>query len=120
MQILLEVKEDWQTLIEDLARRVTARRLTQQEIAKATGVDQSQVSRILAGEAKRPSRNVARLCSYAKGLQAPSTGKSGRAQIDRAIDQLWDGSPRHASAIAGVLVSIAHAQTVFAGNRKKR
>jgi transcriptional regulator with XRE-family HTH domain len=115
------VTEDWKELIGRLAQRVAARRLTQEEIAKATGVDQSQVSRILTGQAKRRSHNVERLCLYARRLaSASSTAVSRRQQIEQAVDTLWDGSARHARAIADALQAIARVQQAFAGDGKKK
>lgn len=115
------VTENWQELIGRLAQRVVARRLTQEEIAKATGVDQSQVSRILTGQAQRRSRNVEKLCRYASGLVSPSSAVvSGREQIEQAVDKLWDGSARHARAIAAALYAMAHVQQAFGGRDKKR
>jgi transcriptional regulator with XRE-family HTH domain len=115
------VTEDWQKSIGQLAQRVAARRLTQEEIAQATGVDQSQVSRILTGQAKRRSRNVERLCRYARGLVSASpSAVSHRQHIEQAVDTLWDGSARHARAIADALDAIARVQQAFAGDGKKK
>lgn len=112
--------EDWRKLIEELARQVAARRVTQKEIAQDSGVDQSQVSRILAGSAKRESHNVQRLCRYARSIRtAPGVADLGRRQIDNAVDKLWDGSTAHARAIAKALDSMAAVQRAFAGRIKK-
>ncbi|HQR69909.1 MAG TPA: hypothetical protein PLE54_04855 [Burkholderiaceae bacterium] len=112
--------EDWRRLIEELARQVAARRVTQEEIAQHSGVDQSQVSRILAGSAKRESQNVQRLCRYARSIRtAPGATDLGRRQIDNAVDKLWDGSAAHARAIAKALDSMAAVQRAFAGRIKK-
>lgn len=51
-----------------LSRRLGLRQLTQAEVSRATGVHQSQISRILAGSARRASKNVQRLCKYAESL----------------------------------------------------
>jgi transcriptional regulator with XRE-family HTH domain len=112
--------EDWQRVISRLAQRVATRQLTQEEIAQATGVDQSQVSRILAGRARRRSRNVEKLCRYALAMGAPSPTVSGRHDIEQAMSTLWDGSARHARALAEVLGSMARMQRVFSERGKKR
>jgi transcriptional regulator with XRE-family HTH domain len=51
-----------------LAERVRSKTLTQLTIAQNTGVHQSQVSRVLAGQLRRASPNVLKLCEYAKTL----------------------------------------------------
>lgn len=63
-----------------LVKQITAKKLTQTEISRATGVHQSQVSRILAGQFTRASRNVQRLCEYAKYLP--------EAEPDRPTDEI--------------------------------
>lgn len=115
------MSEDWETVIAQLARRVASDKLTQNEIAHATGVDQGQISRILAGHAKRHSRNVERLCVYARSLRfSASDVQPARRQIQEAIDQVWDGSPEHARAIAEAVTSLGRVQRAFArGVRKK-
>ena len=62
----MRAKQSDTTPLQQLRRLVSTGETTQSEIARATGVDQSQVSRILAGHAKRPSKNVLRLCKYAE------------------------------------------------------
>ena len=51
-----------------LAQCVNKKRITQQSISLATGVHQSQISRILAGRVRRSSPNVLTLCKYAETL----------------------------------------------------
>ena len=113
--------DNWETAIAQLARRVASGKLTQHEIAHATGVDQGQISRILAGRAKRRSRNVEKLCAYAQSLRLDATDvQPARRQMQEAIDELWDGSPEHARAIAEAMTSLARVQRAFArGIRKK-
>jgi transcriptional regulator with XRE-family HTH domain len=67
-----------------LADRVLSGQLSQRKVAEATGVHQSQVSRILAGEARRASKNVLRLCKFAEGLQP----YAGRATVDRKVTEM--------------------------------
>lgn len=51
-----------------LSEYISLRRTTQLEISRATGVHQSQISRILSGGVRRASKNVIRLCKYADSL----------------------------------------------------
>lgn len=81
--------------------------ITQESVYKATGVHQSQVSRILSGQIKRPSKNVLKVCKYAAHLHIsdlPSPLIDTR--ILSAINQVWDGSSEHAEAIAKVIRSL--------------
>lgn len=66
-----------------LADYVKKKKLTQQELASATGVHQSHVSRILAGHARRPSRNLIKLCNYAETLNDPD--KASRVSDEEII-----------------------------------
>lgn len=99
-------------LLESLAIRLRKGICTQQEIQAATGVHQSQVSRILAGQAKRLSKNVELLCKYAEGLakaDRSSTSKISEELCNKVLE-LWDGSAAHAQALDGVLDALGKLQ----------
>lgn len=53
-------------LINLLINHISNGVLTQNSLANATGVHQSQISRILAGNIRRTSKNVLKLCKYAE------------------------------------------------------
>jgi transcriptional regulator with XRE-family HTH domain len=65
---------------------VAQKRLTQLEVSRVTGVHQSQISRILSGNVRRPSKNVLKLCRYAELLPAID-GTSG-GERDGAIAEV--------------------------------
>lgn len=69
---MAEIK-DWQRQIRKLATLIQNKKLSQLDIARATGVHQGQVSRILAGRSKRLSPNTQKLCQYAETVRAFST-----------------------------------------------
>lgn len=95
--------------LDKLRAAVASRDVTQQQIAKATGVDQSQVSRILAGQTKRASANVIRLCKFAYEIELPGGHDPSQSQsLMNALRLVWDGSSAHAEAIAQVLLSLRH------------
>lgn len=82
--------------------------VTQIEIQQATGVHQSQVSRILSGKSKRVSRSVEKLCKYAETLIKPdkkSDSADARA-LQRSILKIWDGSEAHARSLQELLVAV--------------
>ena len=98
-----------------LAQLVRTRMLTQQELAAASGVHQSQVSRILAGSVKRPSRNIDRLCNYAKSRRRPGRAdRRGSAALPQVLagvlSRVWDGSEEHAHALVDLLEAVDRVQ----------
>lgn len=112
---------DQEGLLSWLSAEVRARRLSQVEIATASGIHQSQISRILAGKAKRESANVRKLCKYATSLRQgvgarTLAGPETRVAIDQAVTRLWDGSSDHASALVELLEAVERVQRI--GNRK--
>jgi len=112
---------DQEGLLSWLSAEVRARRLSQPEIAAASGVHQSQISRILAGKARRESANVRKLCRYATSLRQAAgarklVGPETRIAIDRAVMRLWDGSSEHAGALVDLLEAVERVQRI--GNRE--
>ena len=82
--------------------------LTQQLISEAIGVSQSQVSRILSGQAVRRSRVFIQICEYVN-TTASKTPRTAIAQNQELMDALactWDGTPGHAAALAAVIRSL--------------
>jgi hypothetical protein len=96
--------------IDRLAEAVAARTITQTHISEATGVHQSQVSRILSGDLKRASKNVQRLCSFyhlhispvrvARTVEVP-------AAIQDAVATLLTGKKEPDAVLHDVLDSLA-------------
>lgn len=80
---------------------------SQTAISKATGVDQSQISRILSGNAKRVSKNVIELCKYSDQFQSSvSHDPAHSASLMGALRTVWNGTPEHAEALARVILSL--------------
>lgn len=96
-----------------LAERVRLGELTQREVAEATGVHQSQVSRILAGGARRTSKNVLHLCKFAESL--PSA--AGRVTVDRqlvaGVAKHLGCSAREEAAIADLMMALRHWREIW-------
>jgi transcriptional regulator with XRE-family HTH domain len=86
---------------------------TQGEIAQATGIHQSQISRIMNGDFKRVgSRNLTRLCRYAN-VQL-SQHRVPSLLLNNTVQRVWDGSPNHEKALvtllkAAEMLALAHA-----------
>lgn len=93
--------------LQKLRLLVKARALTQVQIALATNVDQSQVSRILAGQIRRVSANVLELCKFANSYDGSSQRDPSQSDVLMgALRAVWDGSSVQAEAIASVLLSL--------------
>lgn len=93
--------------LQKLRLLVKSKVVTQGEISLATKVDQSQISRILAGQIRRVSVNVLELCKFANSYDA-GTGHdpSHNEVLMGALRAVWDGSSVQAEAIASVLLSL--------------
>lgn len=85
--------------------------LSQKDIADALGVSQPQVSRILAGKSTRRTRLFESVCMYAYDAEARAhqgtkpPAHSCSTLLD-ALDAIWDGTDRHAKALALVIRSL--------------
>ncbi|HDR8967134.1 TPA: helix-turn-helix transcriptional regulator [Burkholderia vietnamiensis] len=80
--------------------------MTQADVAQKTGVNQSQISRILRGHNKRTSENVAVLCSFARHeiqsmLGAGEVGLEAEAQ--GILRNLMNGSDHERRLVVDVL-----------------
>jgi hypothetical protein len=92
-----------------LAQHARARGLTQSAIAAHLQASQSQISRIFAGTSKRRSKLFAAVCEYVFS-DLPGDTTARRAEdvqgLYEVLDSVWDGSPEHAEALAGVIRSL--------------
>ena len=102
-------------------------RMTQMDVAKATGIHQSQVSRMMRGDFKRvAARNLTTLCRYA-GVSL-SDRRSTSPLLTRTVQAVWDGSPDHEKALvkllrAAEMLAVAHAaqpDVHIVGRRRRR
>ncbi len=91
----------------ELTRKFKEYAVCQAEASKLTHVSQSQISRILAGQFKRRSKNVNKLCKFAniKFDRHKTDPVQNRILMD-ALTEVWDGTDHHAKAIAKVLKAL--------------
>ena len=112
------MEPEYRFLLRLLADRVLSGELSQIQVAEATGVHQSQVSRILAGEARRASKNVLRLCKFAEGL-GPATGC---ARLDRGLAEMFamhlGCSPGEEAAVAELIDALQRWRGTWGGNER--
>ena len=107
----MNIAEDLATLRSALDQRL----VTQRELASLSGVSQSQISRILQGDFKRQSRNVARLCICASAfVSGVEPDKPLPPMLEVALRSAWDGS--HAGAHALIQLLEAAASLVNSGH----
>ena len=93
--------------LDQLRALIAAKLTSQSDIAMKTGIDQSQISRILAGQVKRASKNVRELCKFAKTFDSMAENDPSRsAVLMSAMRAVWDGSNAHAEAIASVVLCL--------------
>lgn len=83
-------------------------KITQEDISNATGISQSQISRLLSGHGKRTSKSYLKICDYVF-----SYGKKISPELVRQNDELinalavvWDGSDSQSKAIANIIYSL--------------
>jgi len=94
-------------LIEQLRCVFDKNGATQQEIAKQSGVHQSQVSRILRGEFKRLTRNVLKICKYANVAPSRLTGKDPLSpELKKVLIRLLNGPPNKEKALLRLFKAI--------------
>jgi len=104
---------DWQSHIKKLATLVAEKKLSQPDIARETGVDQGQASRILAGQSKRLSRNTQKLCQYAETIGPDSASTTTARDLQQTILGIWNGTSQHAQALKRLLQAIDVTQQNF-------
>lgn len=82
--------------------------ITQAEIAEAINASQSQVSRILNGKSISSTRLLEDVCLYVEQFGCGVTVEAVRnnEQLTSALASVWDGSSRHATALASVIRSL--------------
>ncbi|MGY4167531.1 helix-turn-helix domain-containing protein [Bradyrhizobium sp. USDA 4529] len=107
-------------LLDEMQAQIAARHLSAMDISRSSGVDQSQVSRILAGDFKRISQNVMQICNFL-GINPgrfvgslPGDDDTRRRIADSALS-VWDGTPEGAE----LLISIFGGMAAIRGGRRR-
>lgn len=101
-----------QDKVQKLKEFMESKGLTQAELAKKAGVDQSTVSRILrshSGVFERYGKARQKLITYMDETYDRKEIDSGRPQMKvlAAFNQIWDRTEAHADAVAKVIQSLA-------------
>jgi hypothetical protein len=120
MQIFMRLaSETKRMLLAEIRAQMSARRLSVSEVAMLCDVDQSQVSRVLAGDFKRISHNVMQICMNI-GIDpvrfvGTVHGDDVRRRIADSALAVWDGTPEGADLLISILGGMA---AMRAGRRK--
>lgn len=82
--------------------------LRQRDIAEATGLSQSQVSRILRGRRIRSSDSTEAVCIYVRSKLQPIDLEDVQActPLMSALSKVWNGTNQHAMALSAVIESL--------------
>lgn len=95
--------------IETLASRIEARRVAlgynYSDIARLSGVNQGQVSRICRGQFKTRSSNVMQICMILR-VETGAVEPPDLVRLRDAVLDLWDGSSVDADRIARLLGAV--------------
>lgn len=96
----------------DLAKKRRLSKLTNTEIGRISGVHQSQVGRICAGQFKTYSFNVVQICKVLdvplpRATTAVADEDPAWAKVQSSIRELWDETPEGARAIAQMIEAVA-------------
>lgn len=99
-----------ESLAKEIVMRMGKQSLTQQLLGEKTGLNQSQVSRIIRGDFKRCSKSVLKICKYLR-IEIPlSTPDNPR--LNAAICRAWDGSKQHEDALIELIDAAARCSNV--------
>lgn len=96
-----------------------AERVPTVQVAAATHIHQSQVSRLFRGQFKRLSPNVRRLLAYAAdGKPVAEPAQAGKKAVVRAALNTWDATPEGARALVRLLRSVRDLRAAPRGRRR--
>ena len=92
------------------------------QAAAATGIHQSQVSRLFRGQFMRISPNVRALLDYAAGGARPGPARDsapGKEAVIRAALKTWDSTPQGARALVRLLRSVREVRATRTARRTR-
>lgn len=87
-----------------LKSEIKAKKLKQADIAKALGLSQGHVSRLINGEIAEDSKAFRLLVKFVYQQDAERSS-DGKAILDRLIEDCWDGTVEQANVIDEIVRS---------------
>lgn len=103
--ILCMSKSNPQLLAYQLAEQATLLEISQTEIATATGINQSQISRIFDGKVKRHSKALEKISAFLdmQPKVIPMDIVKSNNELMTALSETWDGTSAHSVALANII-----------------
>ncbi|WP_051412924.1 helix-turn-helix transcriptional regulator [Methylophilus sp. 5] len=94
-----------QLLALQLAEQANLLNISQTEIATATGINQSQISRIFDGKVKRHSKALEKISAFLniRPNAVPIDIVKSNKELMEALSVTWDGSSAHSVALANII-----------------
>lgn len=110
-----DIKQRWEDMRIALGRLA----LTQAVLAERAGVSQAAVSRLLERPPNSNGRAFKRLCVYAHSKHNErrpmlSSSREGAALV-AALEEVWNGTPEHAQALAAMIRAAGVAARIAMG-----
>lgn len=91
-------------IVADIRAYMKAEKLTQKSLGAATGVHQSQISRILQGDCRKVGKNLNKICKYANiETSIPDSPPEQSTALMAALRDTWNGSEQHAKQLAQLI-----------------
>lgn len=104
-------------VLHQIESAMTERDLNQLALSRMTGVPQSTLSRALSQPVKI-TKTHRKICKYL-GIPIPQDeNSSGAESLRKAVLDAWDGTDRHAQALAGLLRAAAQISAVTSASSK--
>jgi transcriptional regulator with XRE-family HTH domain len=112
MQIGMKMtSQNKQLFLANLQRNMQERGWSVSKMARETGIHQSQVSRIAAGDFKTFGSNIIKICMEFDmepvKYYSVTREEEDRKQIANAAISIWDGTRRDAAVVVSLLHEIA-------------
>jgi transcriptional regulator with XRE-family HTH domain len=113
MRICMKLSSDSRRmLVDEMHSQMSARKLSFTRLAQISGVDQSQISRVLAGDFKSVSHNVMQICMNLgidplRFVRPTREDEAARRRIMDSALAVWDGTPEGADLLVSVLGGMA-------------
>ena len=98
------MQQDLAKLSHDLREHMRQHHQSQSDIADNAKVDQATVSRFLKKPPQRVTVACRKLCNYAEIILGAS-GEEGQTAVRKALDECWNRSEAHATAISKIIVA---------------
>lgn len=104
-------------VLQQIENSMAAKNLSQIALSRMTGIPQSTLSRALSHPI-RVTKTHRKICKYLGIVMTHDENRSGAEALRKAVLDAWDGTDRHAQALAGLLRAATHAFAVTSASGK--